>query len=93
MLDITTLKYRKEPVKYIKIEEKNNTSNVVNTVKSKLYEYYKCDYCNAEIRLDIKSSERSGGTTTFPHSLTKCGELKLALCNKCLNKALKQFEK
>lgn len=91
-IDINTIKYRKEPVKHSKIKKESNTNNVVNSNKVKLYEYYSCDYCGDEIRLDIKQSERSGGIVIFPHSLTKCGEIKLALCNKCLKEVLKQFE-
>lgn len=93
MLDIATLKYREGPVKYTKVSEANNKSNVVNFEKVKLYDYYICDYCNDQIKLDKKQHERDGGIATFPHSLTKCGELRLALHNKCINKALKQFEK
>lgn len=90
MLDITIVKYRKEPVKQTKFIRENSNSNLVNSKIEKAYDYYICDYCKEEIRLDLK--ERSGGLTTFPHSLTKCGELKLALCNKCLKNAIDEFE-
>ena len=93
MLNIKELKYRKEPIKHTELLIKNKGNNVVNSERTKMFEYYICDYCGDKIRLDIKQAERSGGIATFPHSLTKCGELKLALCNKCLNKALKEFEK
>lgn len=93
MLDIKELKYRKEPVKHTEILIKNKGNNVVNSEKTKMYDYYICDYCGDKIRLDIKKTERSGGLAIIPHSLTKCGELKLALCNKCLKPALKIFEK
>lgn len=93
MLNIQELKYRKEPVKRTEILIKNKGNNVVNSEKTKMYDYYICDYCGNKIRLDIKKTERSGGLATIPHSLTKCGELKLALCNKCLKPALKIFEK
>ena len=92
MLNIKELKYRKEPVKHTEILIKNKGNNVVNSEKTKLYNYYICDYCGDKIRLDKKQHERSGGTATFPHTLTKCGELKLALCNKCIKKAVKELE-
>lgn len=82
---------RKEIPKYTKISKDNNESNLINSKKEKLYNYYKCDYCNSEIRLDIKHNERSGGTVEIPHTLTKKGKVKLVLCNKCLNKVLKEF--
>ena len=91
-MDINAIKYRKEPVKYSKIEETENMSNVVNSNKVKLYEYYICDYCGEQIRIDLNPIERKGEVFVFPHTLTKCGKLKVALCNKCLNKAVKQFE-
>ena len=93
MLDINNLKYRKEPQKYVQMSVKNQDSNVVNSEKVKLYDYYICDYCKDKIRLDIKQTERSGGIAIFPHSLTKCGELKLTLCNKCLIPAVREIER
>ena len=93
MLDIKELKYRKEPQKYTQMLVKNETSNVVNSERTKMYDYYGCDYCRDKIRLDIKKSERSGGIATIPHTLTRCGELKLALCNKCIKKAIEELEK
>lgn len=92
-IDINKLRDRKEPQKYTQMLVKNQTSNVVNSKKTKLYDYYVCDYCKDQIRLDVKQTERSGGIITIPHSLTKCGELKLALCNKCLKPVSKELEK
>lgn len=91
MLDINELKFRKQPTKYEKYEEYEK-SNIVRTNKTKLYEYYKCDYCKSEIKINVSKDEKTGGIVIFPHTLTKCGELELVLCNKCLKKALKQFE-
>lgn len=91
--NITEYKTRKEIKKYIKEHKEHNESNLVNTKKRKLYEYYKCDYCTDEIRLDVKQQERSGGIVTFPHTLTKSGKIDLVLCNKCLNKAINEFRK
>lgn len=92
-LNIHQLKTRKEIPKYIKEEKTNDDSNVVRTQKKKLYEYYKCDYCKDEIRLDKKQHERSGGIVTFPKELTKCGDVTMVLCNKCLKKVIEEFEK
>lgn len=89
---INEIKTRKEIPKYDKFETKNSNSNVVNTEKKKLYKYYKCDYCNDEIRLDKKQHERSGGIVSIPHSITKCGKLELVLCNKCLKDVIKEFK-
>ena len=92
-MDIEYLKNREKIQKYTKELKKDEDSNIVKTNKVKLYDFYKCDYCNNEIRLDAKQSERSGGIVTFPHSLTKSGEIVLVLCNKCLNKAVNEFKR
>ncbi len=77
---------------YTKFKETPNGGNVVNYKKEKLYKYYKCDYCGDEIRIIDKRHEMTGGIVTMPHTVTKRGELKLALCNKCLKPVLKKFE-
>ena len=86
------LQAREKITKYEKIIREEEHSNIIQTKKKKLYDYYKCDYCGDEIRLDIKQAERTGGIVEFPHILTKRGKVKLVLCNKCLTKALKEFE-
>lgn len=91
-MDINKIRARNEVPKYIKELKKYETSNVVKTHKTKLYEYYKCDYCNSEILLNQKITERSGGLVTFPNILTKKGNITFALCNKCLVPVLKIIE-
>lgn len=93
MLQVIEIKYRKEPEKYAKMQHLEEKNNIVKRKAKKLYDYYICDYCGSEIRLDIKQTERSGGIAVLPNSLTKCGELKVALCNKCVKCVLKQLEK
>lgn len=77
---------------YTKMKPTPDGGNVVNYKKEKLYKYYKCDYCGAEIIITKKRQEMTGGIATIPHTVTKRGELKLALCNKCLRPLLKEFE-
>ena len=93
MFDINTLKYREKPVKHIKILKDSSNSNTVNSNRTKLYEYYTCDLCKDEIRLDLKKDKRTGGTVVLPSTLTKCGEIEVALCNKCVKEVLKILEK
>lgn len=93
MLQVIEIKYRKEPEKYAKMQHLEEKNNIVKRKAKKLYDYYICDYCGSEIRLDIKQTERSGGIAILPNSLTKCGELKVVLCNKCVKDVLKQLEK
>ena len=59
---------------------------------TKDYDYYICDYCKSEIRLDLKQYERSGGIVILPHTLTRCGNIAVALCNKCVKKVQKELE-
>nr|DAG39827.1 MAG TPA: alpha-aminoadipate carrier protein [Caudoviricetes sp.] len=93
MLKILDIKYRKEPIKHTKLQHFEEKNNLVKRKADKLYDYYICDNCGSEIRLDIKQTERSGGIAILPNSLTKCGELKVVLCNKCVKDVLKQLEK
>ncbi len=67
-------------------------SHLTKVKTEKLYKYYKCDYCGDEIRIEKKKQEMTGGIVILPHTLTKRGELKLAVCNKCLRSILKEFE-
>ncbi len=93
MLKILDIKYRKEPIKYTKVQHFEEKNNIVKRNSKKLYDYYVCDYCGSEIRLDIKQAERSGGIAILPNSLTKCGNLKVALCNKCIKEVQRQLER
>ena len=34
----------------------------------------------------------TGGVVTIPHTVTRRGNMNLALCNKCLKPVLKEFE-
>ena len=68
---LESLQEREKIAKYQKELKENESSNITKTIRKKLYKYYKCDYCEDEIRLDTKQDERSGGLVTFPHTLTK----------------------
>lgn len=86
--------YDREKIpKYVKYkEEQRQASHLVKYKKEKEYEYYKCDYCNSNIIIDKDKTKMTGGTATFPATLTKKQDLQLVLCNKCLNPVLKEFE-
>ena len=45
-----------------------------------------------EIKILKKRIEMAGGVVVLPHSLTKRGEVKVVLCNKCINPVLKELE-
>lgn len=83
---------RPKAEKYIKYAENFNKSRLVQNKKEKLYEYYRCDYCGGEIRITKKLEDRDGGLVTFPLSLTMKGRLNLALHDRCLNPAKREFE-
>lgn len=61
---------RKEPQKHEKYEEtvKYRKSD---EQKKKLYDYYKCDYCNAEIEIKKKRQEMGGRYSSFPQNINK----------------------
>lgn len=92
MFDIEKLKSREKIEKYTKYIENTNKSNLVNHRKEKDYDYYLCDYCKSEIRLNLKQHERSGGIVILPHTLTKCGNITVVLCNKCVKEVQKELE-
>lgn len=60
-------------------------SHLVNEKKTKLYDYYKCDYCGGEIVVEESKIKQSGGIVDFR-------EMKLALHNSCLKEVLKEYE-
>lgn len=77
---------------YAKMKPKPEGSHLVNHKAEKEYDYYKCDYCGDEIKILKKRQEMAGGVVTMPHTVTRKGDIKLALCNKCLKPVLNIFE-
>lgn len=63
-----------------------------NNKKKKIYRFYKCDYCNGEIKITTKKDEQLGGILVLPRSITKRAPVKLCLCNKCLKPVIAEFE-
>jgi len=92
MNNFSKLSYRKEIPIFTKMKPTPDGGNIINYKKEKLYRYYKCDYCGAEIRITDKKQDMTGGIAIIPHTITKRGELKLVLCNKCLKPALEGLE-
>lgn len=82
MFDIKILKYRKEPVKNTKIIIKDSNSNVVNSKKEKAYDYYICDYCRDEIRLDLQEKKRR--TNNIPSYFNKVWRIKISTMQQML---------
>ena len=82
----TALKHRKEIEKYQKYKSKDTIgSHLVSEKKVKLYNYYKCDYCEGEIKIEDNRAEQTGGIIEFKG-------MTLALHNKCLKEVLKEYE-
>lgn len=87
------LKYRDKPEKHTKYKEIDDIAkHLIRTDKKKLYDYYVCDYCGKEIKIVKRWEEKTGGLITLPDSLTNGVTVTIALCNKCLNPVLKEFE-
>ncbi len=85
--------YLKDPEKHEKFEYEEEKSQIVNNPKRKKYDYYICDYCKSEIKIEKDSSKMTGGIVNIPQTLSKTNRtVKLALCNKCVNPVIKQFE-
>lgn len=90
--NITYFLTRKEPEKFERVICVGKESYVTNNKKAVSYEYYICDYCNAEIKILDKKHEMEGGIIEIPQTINKRGKLKLALHNKCLIPVLKELE-
>lgn len=71
------LKIRKEPTMYNQGQE----------------DYIICDYCKSKIIMYKNRFKRVGGIAELPDSLTNKGIVKVALCNKCLKPAMREFER
>lgn len=56
----------------------------------RLTKYLVCDYCGEKIMLD--GEVRTGGTTKLSHVITGTRTIHVALCNKCVNPVLREFE-
>lgn len=94
-------KRREKPEKYTHYKIEGQGSNHLSKVKKERdYYYYKCDYCNEEIKI-LKNEKNvdgnniaSGGLWKVPQSLTHedCS-FYLVLCNKCLKPVVEQFER
>lgn len=59
----------------------------------KIYDYYICDYCREEIKVEDKWENKKGGIVKIPQTLSNLdGVIYLALCNKCVKPVIKEFE-
>lgn len=91
---INELILREKPEKQIKYSENVGIArHLSNTNKTKLYEYYVCDNCGCEIKVEKKWEDKKGGLLMIPKTLSKKNKtFCIAVCSKCLNKVLKEFE-
>lgn len=86
-------KTRIKPEKQTKYEEKVGAKHLTKEKTKKLYDYYTCDYCKDEIKIEDKWENRKGGIVNIPKAVTGLNaEICLVLCNKCINPVLKEFE-
>lgn len=82
---------RKSPKIYEKYEYVDGKSQVVNSKKSKIYDYYICDCCKEEIKIENDKNKMTGGIVDIPSTLTRNKPIRLALHNNCINKVIAQF--
>lgn len=93
--ELYKLEDRKKIPIYTKWKPKpKEARHLVKYKDEKDYDYYKCDYCNSEIKIlkGVKRYEMLGGIAILPGTLTKRGNIKLVLCCKCLNPVVRLFE-
>ena len=86
-------KYRGSPIKKMKYKNNSDVSERLTKIKKeKDYEYYTCDYCDEEIKIEKDVNKRTGGICIIPYTVTKRIAIELALHDKCLNPVLREFE-
>ena len=90
----TELRERMKPIAITKIikDDKGTGCHLVNAKVKEKYRYYSCDYCGKEIKIEKDISKATGGICKIPASLTKRGDLILALHNKCLKPVINEFK-
>lgn len=83
---------RNKPEKLTKYEEKEGR-HLTKEKPVKLYDYYVCDYCGKEIKIEDKWENQTGGVVKIPQSLSNYRSVfNLALHNDCLKSVIKEFE-
>lgn len=80
------------PPIHTKFKYIDSKSQVVNTQKIKDYDYYICEYCGSEIKIEADKTKMTGGIIIIPETLTKTKPIKMALCNKCVKPIIQRFE-
>ena len=56
------------------------------------YEYYICDYCKQEIKIEKKWKNKTGGIIVLPATITGREPIEIAIHNKCLGLFIKELE-
>lgn len=91
--ELNTWSVREHIHKCVKYKKKPDGSHLVNYKNEKAYEYYVCDYCGKEIIIQEKPEETDGGIAILPGTLTRKGNIKVILHNRCLNPLIKEIER
>lgn len=90
---INYLADRTEIIKHKKFKPKPECTHLVKYKPELDYEYYVCDYCGQEIKIEKKWEKKTGEILEIPNSITNRGKVKIAIHNKCLNPLLREVEK
>ena len=89
-------KARFKPKPSTKYEEQKDEigSHLIKKEKpKKIYDYYICDYCKEEIKVEDKWENKKGGILKIAQSLSNLDSvINLVLCNKCVKPVMKEFE-
>lgn len=91
--NIIELSTRDKPLKYIKYKDINDVGkHLTNIQKEADYEYYICDFCEKEIKIENKWENKTGGICTIPATITNGKKITLALHSKCINDVIREFK-
>lgn len=87
-------RFRPKPsIKYQETQDELGKHLTKKEKPKKLYDYYICDYCKEEIKVEDKWENKTGGIVKIPQTLSNTdGVFYLALCNKCVKPTIQEFE-
>ena len=83
---------RTEIIKHKKFKPKPEAAHLVKYKPELEYEYYICDYCQKEIKIEKKWENKTGDIVVLPSTITGREPIKIAIHNKCLGPLIKELE-
>ncbi len=91
-INLSYFSQRTEIIKHKKYKPKPEAAHLVRYKPKLEYEYYICDYCKQEIKIEKKWKNKTGGIIVLPATITGREPIEIAIHNKCLGLFIKELE-